>query len=272
MPGTFPFHQPPPPEEGLHQTRDTNPYNDAADEEGFEDIADNISLSSISSSDSDSDEDAFTAADEAINDLHSPSPEVIFAQKAERIEQMAATARAKNQKTPEQIELERTKALMDLEHEHQRSVSRRAYLIQKREIKKEIRAWKRSVKYELKAAKGMDKQERRAWKQSRKADWRGFKQRMKKEERTYREERRARERERREFARAAKREGKMKAWEGKRKEWEDWRRTEWDGRGACGSGERTRGGSGVGSVESLKDDINLQAKEMLWIVVTKHEG
>lgn len=274
MPGGFPVHQPPPPEVHAHGTRDAS-YDDAAEEDGFDDVADNLSLSSVSdSSDSDSDDDnAFKASDDTLNDIHDPSPEVIFEQKAEHIEHMAAAARARNQKSESQIELERTKALMELEHQHQKAVSRRGYMSQKREIKKEIRAWKRDVKSEFKAKANMDKQERREWKQTRKADWRGFKQRIKKTERSYREERKARERERRELAKQAKREGKMKAWEGKRKEWENHRRDWEDRRRDRGWGNReNRSRCGFGSVESLESqeqDLYAQAKEMLWIVVTK---
>jgi hypothetical protein len=281
MPGAFPFHQPPPPEAGPHHPRDTNAYdNEDENVDGFEDVADNLSLSSVSSdSDSDSDDDdAFSTADTAVGDLNNPSPEVIYEQKVKHIEAMAATARTKNEKPPEQIEAERDKALMEAQHVHRKAQSRRDYTTQKREIKREVRAWKRNVKREFKASKNMDKQERRAWKQSKKADWRGFKQRLKAQERAYREERRARERERKELARAAKREGKMKAWDAKHQEWEDRRHDRRHRRGSgrggqCVSGNRSRGSLGAASsVETLEDDVYAQAEKMLWIVVTKHTG
>jgi hypothetical protein len=284
MPGAFPFHQPPFQETGPHQARDTNVYDhEHGDEieEGFDDVADNLSLSSVSSdSDSDSEDDAFSQADAAISDIHNPSPDVIFAQKVEHIEAMAASARSKKEKPPEQIEAEHSKAMMEAQHAHQKALSRRNYQTQKREIRQEVRAWKRDLKREFKASKNMDKNERRAWKHSRKAEWRGFKQRLKAQDRAYREERRARERERKELARAAKREGKMRAWDAKHREWED-KRQEWRqrreserGDGPCGSGNRSHMSlaGNKGEPETVEEDVFALAEKMLWIVVLKHEG
>lgn len=272
MPGAFPIHQPPLHEYyGPHGSRDHGANDDDNEDENFEDVADRLSLSSVSSLSEDSDSDsehASTLVDDDISD-----PDAIFAQKAAYIESMAASARAQHQKPAEEIEFERTKAMMDLEKQHQKVLSKREYRAQKSEIRKVVRAWKRSVKAELKDLRGMDKQEKRAWKQTRKADWRGFQQRLKQHDRAYRQQRQQRRRDSKQLASQAKREGKMKAWEGKRQEWED-KRKDWEGRratrsGGCGAVAKS---GGSGSVETPHDDVYTQAKQMLWILVTKHEG
>jgi hypothetical protein len=270
------LHQTPPPEHDSHRIRDTATNHDEEDVEDFADIADTLSLSSVSST-SNSDSDKTLANDD---DDPYAEHEAIFASKAEQIEQMAATARANNSKPAHEIELERTRAMMDLEHEYSRNQMRRNHRAQRRELKGDIHAWKKGLRAEFKASKSMDKTERREWKRARKGEWKGFKAQIKQHGKAFKEERRARKRELKEVARAAKREGKKKDWDSKRKEWEEKRR-EWEERqGSCGRGRgRGRGGNhrrggrgGFGcteSMESLDDDLEAQAREMLWIVVTK---
>ena len=180
LPGAFPLHQPPPPEEfGPHRSREAGAYDDEAeDDQDFNDIADKLSLSSVSTSSSDS--DFSTLADED-TEHDNESPDVIFARKTAYIENLAVAARASHQQSTQQIEEERTKALSTLQRDHERAISRREYRAQKRELRKEVRAWKRGVKSEFRNVKGMDKQQRREWKQARKADWRGLKEKMKEE-------------------------------------------------------------------------------------------
>jgi hypothetical protein len=270
-------HQPPPPETGPRRNRDADDHDDEdkeeEEDEDFADIADTLSLSSVSSTSS-SDSDKTFVHDQDPHAEH----EALFAQKAEHIENLAAEARAKNQRPPHEIELERSRAIMDLEHEYSRNQLRHAHRAQKRELKKDIRAWKRGLRDDFKAGKHMDKAQRREWKRARKGEWRGFKTQMKEHGRAYKEERRARKREMKEVAKAAKREGKRKDWGNKRQEWDE-RKREWNERMAAGRGRGGRRGSRRGggcgpeiSAESLSDDLEAQAKEMLWIVVTKFEG
>ncbi|KIW08799.1 uncharacterized protein PV09_00733 [Verruconis gallopava] len=262
-------------EDGSGRTKDADEHDDDDDDDDFADVADTLSLSSFSSSSSSDSEKTFVH-DDGVHSEH----EAIFAQKAEAIEKMAAEARAKNQKSASEIELERSRAMMELEHEYSRREMRANHRAQKRELKKDIHAWKKSLKKEFKASKSMDKAQRKEWKRTRKGEWKAFKAQLKEQHRAMKEERRAKKREIKELARAAKREGKKKDWENKRAGWDE-RRREWEERRAGGRrrGGRRGGDSGLrggsrgfgGSAETLDEDVETQARQMLWIVVTRLE-
>lgn len=256
MPGASPTHPslrnihhpppPPPPTAGPFGLRGELLDNrDEEDEEGDFDDDDDDDAASISSSSTDS-------STSTSNPTTSPSQ--IFTEKVAAIEAMAATARTNNTKPPPQIEKERLRALYIAERERTRQewvIEKRA---RKKEMKRDRKSWKEDGKKKYREWKREEKGGRREWKRGAKGEYRGWKEEM----------------------RRAKREGKRRdgGWEGA-----GWGRGgrfghDYEGGGFPGArggpSMESLGRTGTGN-SYLDDDVEVRAKEMLWVVVTNFE-
>ncbi|KAE9988289.1 hypothetical protein EG328_011662 [Venturia inaequalis] len=248
MPGATPahpsfrniHHPPPPPAAGPFGLRGELPDNkyQEDEEDDFDDVA-SISSSSTDSSTSTADPSA--------------SPSQIFSEKVAAIETMAATARANNTKPLPQIEKERARAIHIADRERRRREWAMEKGERKREMKRDRRAWKEDGKNAYREWKSEKKAVKRAWKEGAKGEYRGWKEEI----------------------RRARREGKRRdgGWEGVG-------RGRHGGRGGRfgyehefergGPSMEGLGGTGGGR-ESLNVDVEVRAKEMLWVVLTNYE-
>lgn len=239
---------PPPPPSGPFGLRGEIPDNiyQENEEEEFDDDAASISSSSTDSS---------TATSNPTT-----SPSQIFSEKVTAIEAMAATARANNAKQHPQIEKERLRALHMAEKERARqewAVEKRARKI---EMKSDRKAWKEDGKKAYREWKRGEKSKKRERKRGVKGEYRGWKEEM----------------------RRAKREGKRRdggecgpsGRHGERRGGRGGRRDDEHVRGfpgARGGPSMENLGTSVTGNLSLNEDIEVRAKEMLWVVLTNYE-
>jgi hypothetical protein len=229
------------------------PFGVRGDVPDHDDRSDTASISSSSSSSS-SDSDATYVHED---------PEALFAEKVALIERMAEDARIQGQKNDSTIEKERSRALLHATEEKTKRELRMEMHMKKRELKAAgKRAWKDGKKEEYRAWKREAKRSMRSWKHEHKGAYRAWKHEL-----------RAQKHAQREVHRMEKREGKKKSWEYKKAAIAaDWDKMKgWKERRGSRGSRKDGCMDGIGEGE-YSDDVEMKAKEMLWVVVTNHDG
>ena len=111
--------------------------------------------------DDDASSDSSETSESSEDDKH---PDLIFAEKSREIERMATEARTKGKKTPKDIEYERAKMLKKATDEQRKGLSEWDLKGERRQWKRDKKAWNRKVKHEKRARKREFKKQRKTWK------------------------------------------------------------------------------------------------------------